>query len=68
MAEKTQVLKLTWENKKHFKMVEDDGEKVTIVMVEENGNIGAIWPEVQNICTRYFQSIIEKIGNEMKAP
>ncbi len=60
------TLKLEWQNKKEFHMNEDDGTEVQIVKVEENGHIALIWPQVEEICKRYFAAQLEKIGTEMK--
>jgi hypothetical protein len=61
----TLTLKLKWENAKSFEMTEDDGKTISIVKVEENGNIGVVWPHVKAICTEYFNSKVDAIGQEM---
>ena len=69
MAEKTLVLKLTWENEDSFQMTSklDDDVTVTIVKSDENNHLAETWPHIENIIRLYFQKRITEIGNEMKA-
>lgn len=70
MAESKLVLTLVWENRKLFKLTEkfNDTSPIVIVEVNENGDLPILWAGVEGICKIYFQSKIEMIGKEMKAP
>lgn len=66
---KTLTLKLKWENEKSFEFTEDENDKVlSIIKVEENGNIATLWPQIQKICCDTFNSKMEAIGQEMAKP
>ncbi len=63
------VLTFTWENKKRLKLIaHDDSETKTILQMDEDGNLAALWDGVEITLHRYFQSIMDKIGTEMKKP
>ncbi len=67
MAENKLILTFTWENRKVFKLTEDDTvKKVTIIQCEENGDLPILWPTIEATSRIYIQSKLEKIGKEMK--
>jgi predicted SAM-dependent methyltransferase len=67
MPEQTQVLTFTWENKKHLTFTEGTGpNKIVICKIEENGAIAAVLPDFNSICTKYFQSVLDRVGKDMK--
>ncbi len=60
-------LKLIWENGVQFTFTaKHDAEPVkNIVSMDENGNIGSLWPNVQSICETYLRAQLGTIGHEM---
>lgn len=68
MAAKELELKLTWENRVSFQLTSkhDANPVKTIVAMDENGNLAALWPEVQKICETDLRQELETIGKEMK--
>jgi len=69
MTEKQRTIKFKWENGKYFEMTEKegDGETLTIIRVEENSNIAALWGNIAAICTNYLMKVIKVAGDEMKS-
>lgn len=69
MAATVVDVKFTYENTVDFKMQvrTDAGAWTTIVEMEENGILGSLWPNVQDICETYLKSELTTIGNVMKA-
>jgi len=69
MTEKQRTIKFKWENGKYFEMTEreGDGETLTIIRVEENSNIAALWDSITKICADYLAMIVKNIGDEMKS-
>lgn len=63
-------LKLTWENGVSFGLTsKEDADPVkTIISVEENGHLPALWTHVAAVCQDYFSAKLGIIGEEMKAP
>ncbi len=68
MAEQVRLVRLTWENEVGFKMDTkiDAGSYITIIEMDENGNIAQLWPFAQQLCEKYFEKTITGIGTEMK--
>ncbi len=63
------LIKLTWENQDEFKMetqLNDEGW-VTILEMDENGNISKLWEHAGKLCNKYFETQIDFIGGVMKA-
>lgn len=70
MAETVITIRLTYENGGHFRMVSTGGngeEPIVVCHIQENGEIAKMWPQVQKICTGYFDSKMTDIGVAMKA-
>ncbi len=69
MAEQVRLVRLTWENGEGFKVDTklDAGAYVTIIEMDENGNIAQLWPHAQKLCETYFERIVTDVGTEMKA-
>lgn len=67
MAIQTQVFTFQWENNNGFQITTklNDDETIVIVKVEENGDLGLLWPHIQSICEAYICSRLTAIGNEM---
>ena len=61
-------IKVTWENNVFFQMEarEQGGDWLTVVMMNENSTIKAIWGEIDRICHNYFTYHLNEIGKEMK--
>lgn len=70
MAEGTIVITLRWENQEFFEATskKDDGDTITIVRVEEDGNIAAVWPHVGDIIKEQIRRDLDTIGSDMKEP
>ncbi len=68
MAASELELKLTWENGVNFTLTSkhDASAVKTIVSMDENGNLAALWLNVQNICETYVRQELETIGRVMK--
>ena len=61
------TLTFKWENKKAFELKSDnDVEKVTIIRVEEDGNIALLWSNIEAVCSLYVKAELEKMGKDMK--
>lgn len=62
-------LKIKWENNVEFSVQEkhDDGEWSTVIALEENGELDALWPNVQKALEAYWKAVLTGIGKEMKA-
>lgn len=69
MAAQVRLIRLTWENGVSFKMdTKLDAESyVTILEMDENGNIAQLWASAQQLCEKYFEATITGVGNDMKA-
>ena len=69
MAAKELELKLKWENGVSFEMTSKrDAEAVsTVVKLDENGQIAALWPNIHNICRTFFIAELTTIGTEMNS-
>ena len=69
MAQKTRTIRLSWENNDSFKMDTnfDGGAWQIIIEMDENGHFNELWPDVDALCKKYFESEMNTIGAEMKA-
>ncbi len=69
MTERVRLIRLTWENDESFKMDTklDDESYITILEMDENGNIAQLWEHAGKLCKKYFDTQIDHIGTEMKA-
>ena len=69
MAEQTRLIRLTWENGVNFKMDTklDDGSYMTIIDMDENGELPKLWDNAQSLCEKFFLEKITGIGADMKA-
>ena len=70
MAEKVRLIRLTWENDASFEMETklDDGNWLTVVMLDENNYFDKIWETgIKPAAKQFFNDEIDKIGAEMKA-
>ena len=64
----TQIdIRFTWENNNEFEVLSKEGSQdtVTLVRMEENGNISALWPAATDLIERHFKSLMARIGSEM---
>ena len=61
--------RMKWENGSHFtiELSVDDGEFIDLISMEENGRIGVMWPGIQKSIIDYWKSILDQIGEEMRA-
>ena len=66
--QKIQTIKLIWQNNVGFTMETklDETPWITILDVDENGEIPELWENIQKVCEKYFIRKITDIGNEMK--
>ena len=66
--QKIQTIKLIWQNGVGFTMETklDETPWITIIDVDENGEIPELWENIQKVCEKYFIRKITDIGNEMK--
>lgn len=62
-------LKLTWENNINFTLTakRDAGSVKVVVSIDENGNIGTLFPHVEQLCKDYFTLQIADIATTMKS-
>ena len=63
------LIKLTWENNDEFKMetqLNDEGW-LTIIEMDENGDISQLWEHAGKLCKRYFETQVDFIGGVMKS-
>jgi len=61
------TLTFKWENKKAFELKADNAaENVTIIRVEEDGNIALLWSNIEAVCSLYVKAELEKMGKDMK--
>lgn len=70
MAETVIDLKIAWENNQHFHVQsqEDSGPVLTVVKVDENGDIAALWPSLIDLMERHIKGIMARVGTEMAKP
>ena len=70
MAEKVRLIRLTWENDASFEMETklDDENWLTVTSMDENGYFAGLWETgVAPLCKKYFESMLDVVGAEMKA-
>ncbi|KKM86965.1 hypothetical protein LCGC14_1273690 [marine sediment metagenome] len=69
MAETELEIMVRWENNESFEVTikEDDGELLTLIKMDENGNISALWPHASAVVAKYIEDLLVRIGAEMKA-
>lgn len=69
MAAKELELTLKWENGVSFEMTSkrDAGDTSTVVMLDENGQLDTLWPNIHKICRTFFIAQLTSIGDEMKS-
>ena len=69
MASTKVEITYTWENDKSLKVTsqEDDGDKLTVVDIDENGYIGQIWGYVEGILGTHSTLLHKRIETEMSA-
>jgi len=68
MAEDKMEITFTWENDVMFKMDTkfNAEDKITVIKVEENGDIANLWSGIQSICERTVTRHLDIIGGVMK--
>ena len=68
MAETKVNLDFKWENNNFFTVTskEGDGEKVTILRMEENACIAKLWDNAQGLVITFTAHLLDRIGKEMK--
>lgn len=68
MAEQTMQITFAWENDVEFKMDTklNDDDKITVIKVEENGDIANLWSGIQSICEKTVTRHLDTIGGVMK--
>ena len=68
MAISKLTIDLKWENDNSFGMTskEGDEEKKTVIRMDENTHLPALWADVTKICYNYLHKVLEQIGNKMK--
>lgn len=68
MAEQTMKITLTWENGVSFSMDTklNAEDKITVIEVEENGDIANLWSGIQSICEKTVTRHLDIIGGVMK--
>jgi len=69
MAQAVRLIKLSWENDDSFKMETnlDGGDWVTVVELDENNYFSTLWGDIEEMCNKFFNKTVAKIGAEMKA-
>ena len=69
MATTTLRFDITWENGNAIQLTrkEDAGEAITIVNMEENGDMPSIIGQFKDICKDSFAKALDRAGNEMVA-
>ena len=69
MAVSELTLKFTWEDDVEFKLTSkrDAGPVKTVVALDENGNIAALWPHVRQLIETYVSKELGVIGGDMGA-
>ena len=70
MADHEIELTLKWENSVSFEMTtkEDAGPVLTIIKMDENGHISALWPAATDLVEKHIRVLMKRIGEEMAAP
>ncbi|KKN74732.1 hypothetical protein LCGC14_0387740 [marine sediment metagenome] len=65
----TRLIRLTWENDVQFKMDTklNDEDWLTIIEMDENGNISQLWEHAGALCKKYFETQVDFIGGVMKS-
>lgn len=68
MAISKLTIDLKWENDNFFEVTakKDDEEKKTVIRMDENTHLPALWVDITKICANYLHKVLEQIGNEMK--
>ena len=63
-------LRIEWENNNtfHVQSQEDSGPVLTVVKVDENGDVAALWPSLVDLMERHIKGIMARIGTEMAKP
>ena len=69
MAADVRLVRLSWENGVQFKLDTklNDGSYITIMEMDENGDIAQLWEHAGKLCKKYFETQIDSIGGVMKA-
>ena len=69
MAATKVVITLEYENEGTFEMKvkKGDAAAISIVRIQENSNVGIVWPNVAKICEDEFVLLIAEAGEVMKA-
>jgi hypothetical protein len=67
MAASTLVLSFSWENDDHLKLLasENGGDDLTILEMEENGELNIMWPHIKKTLMSYYETKIDDIGDDM---
>ena len=70
MAGEELELTFNWENTKSFQMTAKKTGKdvLTVIKMDENGQIDQLWPHLENICKQYLDQELKAIGKAMKKP
>lgn len=68
MAADVRLIRLTWENGVQFKMDTklNDESYITILEMDENGHLHALWDNAHKLCDTFFHNTMEDIGKVMK--
>ena len=61
-------LTFKWENRVGVKVeANNNGDSLTILKMDENGDIAALWPHAQELLMKYCLAQLQRIGAEMAA-
>ncbi|KKM60905.1 hypothetical protein LCGC14_1537110 [marine sediment metagenome] len=66
MAQNEIELTIKWENNVAFEVtIKDNQHTLTLVKMEENGDIAHLWPSATDLMERFIKRTMERIGKEM---
>ncbi len=66
MAQNEVELTFKWENDVVFEVdIRDNQHALTLVKMEENGQISELWPAASDLMERYVKSLMARIGQDM---
>lgn len=68
MADTVRIIRLSYENGVRFKMDTklNSGAYVTILEMDENGDIASLWSSAQQLCEKYAREQLTAIGKVMR--
>lgn len=68
MPEETTIkLVIKWQNDSHFDVTskENDEDVVTVLHMDENGDIPVLWPSATDMMERHIKNLMARIGADM---